>query len=403
MRNFLVANALYWLEEFHVDGLRVDAVASMLYLDYSRNDGEWAPNVYGGRENLEAIAFLQEMNATVYRRVPGVVTIAEESTAWPGVTRPTHLGRPGLRLQVEHGLDARLAGVHEQGADLPPVPPRRDDVLDGVRLLSENYVLPISHDEVVHGKGSLLRKMPGDRWQQLANLRAFLAYMWAHPGKQLLFMGSRVRPGGRVGREPLPGLVAPRATRRTAGVQQLVRDLNALYREHAALWSLDVDPAGFQWIDANDSPRNMLSFLRSARTRGRAATRWRVRGQLRRASRTTATGSGCRAPGRWREVLNTDAERLRRLRASATWARVEAVAEPWHGRPASARRCASRRSARSGSCTRRIDLRGQQRSRPSACLAASTWPAASATLAPKARSEAARATMAFRMVMAWVA
>jgi len=189
VRNFLVANALYWLEEYHVDGLRVDAVASMLYLDYSREPGEWTPNVHGGRENLEAKQFLQEMNATVYKRVPGAITIAEESTSWPGVTGPTSADGLGF------GFKWNMGWMHDSLGYVQHQPVHRSYHHDQltfslVYAYSENYVLPISHDEVVHGKGSLLRKMPGDRWQQLANLRAYLAFMWAHPGKQLLFMGS---------------------------------------------------------------------------------------------------------------------------------------------------------------------------------------------------------------------
>ncbi|MCA1720463.1 MAG: 1,4-alpha-glucan branching protein GlgB, partial [Actinobacteria bacterium] len=189
VKNFLVANATYWLQEFHVDGLRVDAVASMLYLDYSRKEGEWLPNQYGGRENLDAVAFLQEMNSVVYRRTPGVVTIAEESTAWPGVTRPVHLGGLGF------GLKWNMGWMHDSLDYMAREPVYRgfhhhQMTFSMVYAYSENYCLPISHDEVVHGKGSLIGKMPGDRWQQLANLRAYLGFMWAHPGKQLLFMGS---------------------------------------------------------------------------------------------------------------------------------------------------------------------------------------------------------------------
>ena len=189
VRNFLVANAIYWCEEFHADGLRVDAVASMLYLDYSRKEGEWAPNQYGGREHLEAVQFLQETNATVYKRVPGVVTIAEESTAWPGVTRATHLGGLGF------GLKWNMGWMHDSLAYIGHEPVHRqwhhhEMTFSLMYAWSENFVLPISHDEVVHGKGSLLRKIPGDRWKQLATLRAYLALMWAHPGKQLIFMGT---------------------------------------------------------------------------------------------------------------------------------------------------------------------------------------------------------------------
>ncbi len=189
VRNFLVANAVFWLEEFHADGLRVDGVASMLYLDYSREEGEWTPNIHGGRENLEAVAFLQEFNATCYKRVPGVVTIAEESTAWPGVTRPTHVGGLGF------GFKWNMGWMHDSLGYVENDPIHRQYhhhqmTFSMMYAYAENYVLPISHDEVVHGKGSMLRKMPGDRWKQLANLRAYLAYMWAHPGKQLIFMGS---------------------------------------------------------------------------------------------------------------------------------------------------------------------------------------------------------------------
>ena len=256
------------------------------------------------------MAFLQEMNATVYREVPGVVTIAEESTAWPGVTRPTHLGGLGF------GFKWNMGWMHDSLAYMSKQPVHRSYhhgqlTFSMIYAYSENYVLPISHDEVVYGKGSLLRKMPGDRWQQLANLRAYLAYMWAHPGKQLLFMGSEF------------GQDAEWAESRSLdwwhlddpahrGILQLVTDLNGRYKELDALWSQDVDPAGFQWIDANDADgqRAVLPALRQAgrgrRRRGRR--RAGLRGQLLRARRTTGTGSGCPAPGRWREVLNTDAE-----------------------------------------------------------------------------------------------
>ena len=224
VRNFLVANALYWLEEFHADGLRVDAVASMLYLDYSREPGQWSPNVYGGRENLEAVQFLQEMNATFYKRVPGATTIAEESTSWPGVTRPTHLGGLGF------GFKWNMGWMHDTLGYVQNDPVHRQYhhgqmTFSMVYAYSENYVLPISHDEVVHGKGSLLRKMPGDRWQQLANLRCFLAYMWAHPGKQLLFMGSEFGQDSEWAESrELDWWLLDNPDHR--GVQSLVRDLN---------------------------------------------------------------------------------------------------------------------------------------------------------------------------------
>src|SRR5918994_6050089 len=233
VRNFLVANALYWCKEFHVDGVRVDAVASMLYLDYSRD--EWLPNKFGGRENLEAVEFLQEMNATVYREVPGVVTIAEESTAWPGVTRPTHLGGLGF------GFKWNMGWMHDSLAYMSKEPVHRSYhhgqlTFSMIYAYSENYVLPISHDEVVYGKGSLLRKMPGDRWQQLANLRAYLAYMWAHPGKQLLFMGSEFAQDAEWSEErSLDWWLLDLPDHR--GVALTVKELNAVYKQTPALWS----------------------------------------------------------------------------------------------------------------------------------------------------------------------
>jgi 1,4-alpha-glucan branching enzyme len=337
VRNFLVANALYWCKEFHVDGLRVDAVASMLYLDYSRS--EWLPNIHGGRENLEAVAFLQEMNATVYREVPGVVTIAEESTAWPGVTRPTHLGGLGF------GFKWNMGWMHDSLAYMEKQPVHRSYhhgqlTFSMIYAYSENYVLPISHDEVVYGKGSLLRKMPGDRWQQLANLRAYLGYMWAHPGKQLLFMGAEF------------GQDAEWAESRSLdwwhlddpahrGILQLVTDLNGRYRELAALWSLDVEPSGFQWIDANDSSGNVLSFLRYGRAGESGNGEGSGPGQALACVANFAgmPHSGYRIglprPGRWREVLNTDAEGYGGS-GVGNWGGVDAVEEPWHGQPYSA-------------------------------------------------------------------
>ncbi len=243
VRNFLVANAIYWLEEFHIDGLRVDAVASMLYLDYSRKDGEWTPNIHGGRENLEAISFLQEVNATCYKRVPGIMMIAEESTAWPGVSRPVHLGGLGFGFKWNMGwmndtleyfkLDPIYRQYHHN-----------EITFSMVYAFSENYVLPLSHDEVVHGKGSLLRKMPGDEWRQFAGLRALFGYMWAHPGKQLLFMGSEFGQGNEWSEtNGLDWWVLQYDYH--AGVQRLVRDLNTTYRSTPTLWSQDTVPDGF--------------------------------------------------------------------------------------------------------------------------------------------------------------
>jgi 1,4-alpha-glucan branching enzyme len=262
VRNFLVANALYWLSEFHVDGLRVDAVASMLYLDYSRGEGQWAPNPLGGRENLDAVSFLQEVNATCYKRVPGVMMIAEESTAWPGVTRPAYIGGLGF------GFKWNLGWMHDTLSYLSRDPVFRSYhhnqmTFSMMYAYSENFILPLSHDEVVHGKAALLRKMPGDQWRQFAGLRSLLAYMWAHPGKQLLFMGSEF--GQPTEWSEVDGLLwrllgeAPHA-----GVQRLVADLNRVYGERPALWRLDSSPDGFGWIDANDTAGNVLSFLRFA-------------------------------------------------------------------------------------------------------------------------------------------
>jgi 1,4-alpha-glucan branching enzyme len=331
VKNFLVANAVYWLEEFHADGLRVDAVASMLYLDYSRKDGEWVPNSQGGRENLDAVALLHEVNATCYKRVPGILMIAEESTAWPGVTRPVHLGGLGF------GLKWNLGWMHDTLSYL-----ERDPLFRGYHhseltfsmmyAYSENFVLPLSHDEVVHGKGSLLAKMPGDDWKKFAGLRTLLAYMWAHPGKQLLFMGSEWGQASEWSQEAGLDWSALRGERH-AGVQRLVADLNAAYREDPALWSGDFTPDGFSWIDANDSDNNVVTFLRlAADGSGRVlACVANFSGQPHLNYRV-----GLPLTGRWREVVNTDAK-IYGGSGVGNLGAVQAVAEPWHGRPASAR------------------------------------------------------------------
>ena len=260
VRNFLVANAIYWLEEFHIDGLRVDAVASMLYLDYSRPADQWRPNAFGGRENLEAISFLQEVNATAYRRVPGIVMIAEESTAFPGVTQPTSSGGLGF------GLKWNMGWMHDTLEYMSEDPINRmyhhaKLTFSLVYAYTENFLLPISHDEVVHGKGSLLRKMPGDRWQQLANLRAYLAFQWAHPGKQLIFMGTEFGQEAEWSEQyGLDWYLTD--TPQHKGVQLLVRQLNEIYVNTPALFDRDNEPAGFQWINENDGARNALSFIR---------------------------------------------------------------------------------------------------------------------------------------------
>ncbi len=328
VRNFLVANAVYWLEEFHIDGLRVDAVASMLYLDYSREDGEWTPNVYGGRENLEAVQFLQEMNATCYKRVPGAITVAEESTSWPGVTKATHEGGLGF------GFKWNMGWMHDSLGYVQNDPVHRQYhhhqmTFSMVYAYSENYILPISHDEVVHGKGSLLRKMPGDRWRQLANLRAYLAYMWAHPGKQLLFMGSEFAQESEwaEGRE-LDWWLLDHVEHR--GVQSLVRDMNRVYADTPALWSLDQDPSGFAWIDANDASNNVFSFLRRGRDGSLLACVANFAAVPHEHYRM-----GLPAPGQWAETLNTDAD-IYSGSGVGNMGSVTATDDGWHGQPASA-------------------------------------------------------------------
>ncbi|MCB0922508.1 MAG: 1,4-alpha-glucan branching protein GlgB, partial [Actinobacteria bacterium] len=328
VRNFLVANAVYWCEEFHIDGLRVDAVASMLYLDYSRNEGEWSPNAYGGRENLDAVQFLQEMNATVYKREPGAFTVAEESTAWPGVTRGTHLGGLGF------GLKWNMGWMHDSLDYVSREPIHRqwhhnEMTFALVYAWSENYVLPISHDEVVHGKGSLLSKMPGDHWQKRANLRAFLAYMWAHPGKQLLFMGQEFGQESEWSESrSLDWWLMDQPDHEA--LSRLVCDLNAEYRANPALWSLDVDPGGFEWIDANDAGGNTFSWLRRSDNGDllvcvvnfSAVPHFDYR-------------IGLPEGGRWREVLNTDAQEYGGS-GVGNFGGVEADDWEWHGRPFSA-------------------------------------------------------------------
>ncbi len=328
VRNFLVANALYWLEEFHIDGLRVDAVASMLYLDYSREEGEWLPNIHGGRENLDAVAFLQELNATVYKRHPGALMIAEESTSWPGVSRATHLGGLGF------GFKWNMGWMHDTLEYVSKEPVHRQFhhhqmTFSMVYAWSENFVLPLSHDEVVHGKGSLLRKMPGDRWQQLANLRALYAYMWAHPGKQLLFMGSEFGQESEWGEDrSLDWWLLDNPDHR--GVQRLVGDLNRVYRDTPALWELDTSPQGFSWIDANDAAGNVFSFLRFGTNGSVLACVANFAGVPHSGYRI-----GLPHAGQWDEVVNTDADVYLGSGVGNLGA-VTAVEEPWHGQPASA-------------------------------------------------------------------
>jgi 1,4-alpha-glucan branching enzyme len=301
VRNFLVANATYWLEEFHIDGLRVDAVASMLYLDYSREPGQWRPNVHGGRENLDALRFVQEVTATAYRRTPGILMIAEESTAWPGVTARTDDGGLGFGLKWNMGwMNDTLRYLEEE-----PINRRyhhNEVTFSLVYAFSEHFILPLSHDEVVHGKSSLVYKMPGDDWQRFANLRALLGYQWSHPGKQLLFMGGEFGQTSEwsEGRSLDWHLLdyAPHQ-----GVSRLVSDLNRFYRSEPALWEMDEEPAGFEWIDSQDAGHNVLAYIRRSRSGREVAVVVNFAG-------TAHLGYllGLPRAGTWREALNTDAE-----------------------------------------------------------------------------------------------
>nr|WP_321464657.1 1,4-alpha-glucan branching protein GlgB [uncultured Desulfobulbus sp.] len=265
VRSFLISNALFWIDKYHIDGLRVDAVASMLYLDYSREAGQWIPNEYGGRENLAAITFLQKVNEVVHGIFPGVLTIAEESTSWPMVSRPTYLGGLGFSLKWNMGW------MHDTLGYMAKDPLYRrfhhNQMTFGMLYaFHENFILPISHDEVVHGKGSLLGKMSGDEWQKFANLRAYLGFMWGYSGKKLLFMGCEFGQWQEWNHDSgleWKALTAPAHE----GVQRLVRDLNLVYRHQPALYQVDFDWNGFQWIDANDSDNSVISFVRYAENR----------------------------------------------------------------------------------------------------------------------------------------
>ena len=326
VKNFLVGNALYWLERFGVDGLRVDAVASMLYRDYSREDGQWIPNVFGGRENLEAIAFLKRMNEVVGVEREQAITLAEESTAYPAVSRPTFAGGLGFHYKWNMGwMNDTLAYMardpiyrqHHHG----------EMTFSLVYAFNENFVLPISHDEVVHGKGSLLTRMPGDRWQKFANLRTFLGYMFGHPGKKLLFMGCEFAQEREWNHDhSLDWHLLDEPPH--AGVQTLVRDLNHLYRDTPALYQQDFVPAGFEWIDHGDSQRSLLSFIRwSADQASFIVVLCNFTPNVWRHYRL-----GVPRPGTYQEVLNTDW-------ATYGGSNVCALAEgqladdtPWHGK-----------------------------------------------------------------------
>ncbi len=300
VRQFLVGNALYWIERWGVDGLRVDAVASMLYRDYSRAAGEWIPNVEGGRENLEAIALLRQMNSRVGSETPGAITVAEESTSFPGVSAPVHAGGLGFHYKWNMGwMNDSLRYMQED-----PVHRRwhHDKITFSlVYAFSENFVLPISHDEVVHGKGSMLAKMPGDNWQQFANLRAYYGFMWGHPGKKLLFMGQEfAQPGEWNHDAPLPWELLDDP--RHAGVQRLVADLNRIYRELPALHRLDCEAAGFAWLDGSDAEQSVLAWLRRDEQGGIVLVVSNFTPLPRLAYRLGVP----QGHGAWKEVLNTD-------------------------------------------------------------------------------------------------
>jgi len=301
VRNFLIGNALFWLDKYHIDGLRVDAVASMLYLDYSRQPGQWIPNVYGGRENLDAIHFLKQFNEVCYERFPGIITIAEESTAWPGVSRPTYLGGLGF------GFKWNMGWMHDflQYMSLDPIYRRfhhGNITFSLVYAFQENFILVLSHDEVVYGKRSLLSKMPGDEWQKFANLRMFLAWMYGQPGKKLLFMGGEFGQRNEWNHDTSLDwqlLSLPRHD----GLRRLVQHLNYLYKSEPALWQLDDSYEGFDWIDLHDADNSVVSFLRKSRDGDMVAFVVNATPMVRYNYRL-----GVPKPGFYREIINTDAE-----------------------------------------------------------------------------------------------
>ena len=330
--NFLIANALYWLERFHVDGLRVDAVASMLYLDYSRKSGEWLPNLDGSNDNRDAVAFLRRLNQLVYASHPGAITIAEESTAWPGVSRPTHTGGLGFYFKWNMGW------MHDtlDYMSLDPVYRRwsHDKLTFGLTYaFSENFILPLSHDEVVHGKGSIVGKMPGDAWQKFANARAYYGFMWAYPGKKLLFMGQEF---GQMREWDFDGSLDWHLLERDKhqGLKRFVRDLNHVYRAVPALHVRDCEPEGFRWIVVDDAQQSIYAWLRYGETGDRPVAV---------VSNFTPVPRhhhriGLPHTGRWRELLNSDAT-IYAGSGVGNFGAVIAKSEPAHGFAASAAIC----------------------------------------------------------------
>jgi 1,4-alpha-glucan branching enzyme len=330
VRSFLLSSADHWLRTYHADGLRVDAVASMLYLDYSRKAGEWLPNVHGGRENLEAVSFIRRMNEDVYREHPGTQTFAEESTAWPMVSRPTDVGGLGFGFKWDMGW------MHDTLEYLRREPIHRryhhgELTFRQVYAYSENFVLPLSHDEVVHGKGSLLGKMPGDAWQRFANLRLLFGYQWAQTGKKLLFMGDELGQPSEWDHDASVEWHL-RDDPRHGGIMRWVRDLNALHRSEPALHTLDADPVGFEWIDASDAEGGTLCFIR----RGLSGTDVVVVAFNLTPMPHERFRIGLPGDGVWHEALNSDAE-VYGGSGMGNLGRVEAESSPWHGRPYSAR------------------------------------------------------------------
>jgi 1,4-alpha-glucan branching enzyme len=326
VRSFLISSGLFWLDQYHIDGLRVDAVASMLYLDYARKHDEWIPNRHGGRENLEAVEFLQTLNKAVYREFPDTVTVAEESTAWPMVSRPVDMGGLGF------GMKWNMGWMHDTLKYMSQEPIYRKYHQDAltfslVYAFNENFVLPISHDEVVHGKGSLINKMPGDSWQQFANLRTLLGFMWAHPGKKLLFMGCEFgqrREWTHEGELEWHCLGGAEHT----GVQRFVAQLNRVYRETPALYQVDFSSDGFEWISTDDADASIVAFLRKAADGSPPVL---VVCNMTPIPRNSYV-FGVPLAGHWRELVNSDASEF----GGAGWGNlggVDSRASPFHGRP----------------------------------------------------------------------
>ncbi|MEN8179598.1 MAG: 1,4-alpha-glucan branching protein GlgB [Pseudomonadota bacterium] len=326
VKNFLLSSALFWLEELHIDGLRVDAVASMLYLDYSREEGEWIPNKYGGNENLEAIDFLREMNEVVHDQVPGVLTMAEESTSWPQVTKPTYLGGLGFDLKWNMGwMNDTLAYIENE-----PIHRQYHHgelTFSMLYAFSENFLLPFSHDEVVHGKQSMLHKMPGDDWQRFANLRLIYTYMYAHPGKKLLFMGTEFGQGSEWNSaQPLDWWVLDFPNHQ--GMQHLVKDLNQLYHNTSALYTHDFDWNGFEWIDCNDAQQSVLSFLRKDDKGDMAIVILNLTPVPRDHYRI-----GVPQGGNWQEVMNSDSSHYGGSNMGNGPIKLVTEEREWMGRP----------------------------------------------------------------------